>query len=101
MTDHADYQWTAPPPDPELRRLAPLVGTWEAKDHTEPTTAAGPGVPVHSVESFEWLDGGYFLVSRYETRFGDEPTQTGAMYWGYDTGREAVPQPLLQQQRTV
>ena len=23
-----------PPPDPELRRLEPLVGTWEARDQT-------------------------------------------------------------------
>ena len=43
----------------------------------------GPGVPVVSDESFEWLDGGYFMVSTYDTRFGDEPAQRG-VNWGYD-----------------
>jgi hypothetical protein len=72
-----------PPPDPELRRLEPLVGNWHAEGVTE-ASMLGPGVPVTSYESFSWLDGGYFLVSTYETKFGDEPAQKGVNYWGYD-----------------
>lgn len=77
-----------PPPDPELGRLQPLLGTWTATEHTR-ASVLGPGVPVTSIESFSWLDGGYFLVSTYETTFGDEPTQKGVNYWDYDakTGR--------------
>jgi Protein of unknown function (DUF1579) len=74
-----------PPPDPELRRLEPLVGSWTAEDQTSSTELAGPGVPVRSKESFRWLDGGYFLVSTYHTLFGDEPEQTGVNYWYYDS----------------
>jgi hypothetical protein len=48
----------------------------------------GPGVAVTSTESFSWLDGGYFLVSTYETVFGDEPAQTGVNYWGDDAEAE-------------
>ena len=81
-TDHSGF--TAPPPDKELRRLEPLVGTWKAQEHTW-DSVLGPGVPVTSIESFSWLDGGYFLVSTYETVFGDEPAQTGVMFWGYDS----------------
>jgi hypothetical protein len=33
---------------------------------------------------YERLDGGYFLVSTYETAFGNEPAQRGVNYWGYD-----------------
>ena len=73
-----------PPPHPELRRLEPLVGSWRAEEQTE-ASALGPGVPVTSRESFAWLDGGYFLVSTYETRFGGEPAQKGVNYWGYDS----------------
>ena len=51
----------APPPDPELRRLDPLVGTWRAEDHTL-DSVIGPGVPVRNEETFSWLEGGYFLV---------------------------------------
>jgi hypothetical protein len=60
-----------------------LLGTWKSEDHTG-ETIIGPGVPVTSVETFGWLDGGYFLVQTYETVFGDEPVQTGVNYWGYD-----------------
>ena len=73
----------APPPDLELQRLEPLVGTWRAEEHTQ-DSVLGPGVPVTSAESSHWLEGGYFLVQTYETSFGDEPTQTGVNYWYYD-----------------
>jgi Protein of unknown function (DUF1579) len=76
--------FAAPPPDPELRRLEPLVGRWRAEEQTN-DSVLGPGVPVASTESFYWLDSGYFLVSTYETVFGDEPAQSGVNYWGYDS----------------
>lgn len=85
MTEHADSSTSVvPPPDPELRRLEPLLGTWTTTDNTL-DSVLGPGVPVTSTETFAWLDGGYFLVSTYETVFGDDPAQTGVNYWGYDT----------------
>jgi hypothetical protein len=76
--------FAAPPPDPELERLEPLLGTWSAEDHTL-DGVFGPSVPVRSTETFRWLDGGYFLVQEYETTFGDEPTQKGVNYWFYDS----------------
>ena len=65
-----------PPPAPELRRLEPLIGSWRVEEETEPSVL-GPCATVTSKESFEWLDGGYFLVSTHETKFGDEPAQKG------------------------
>ena len=44
----------------------------------------GPRVAAASIETFAWLDGGYFLVSTYETTFGDDAVHRGVMYWGYD-----------------
>jgi hypothetical protein len=83
--DKADRSTLAvPPPDPQLRRLAPLLGTWRTEDQTQ-DSVLGPGVPVTSTETFYWLDGGYFLVSTYETLFGEEPPQKGVNYWSYDT----------------
>jgi Protein of unknown function (DUF1579) len=86
VTDETSEQtpFAVPPPDPELRRLEPLLGAWRAEERTL-DSVLGPGVPVTSIESFRWLDGGYFLVSTYETVFGDEPAQTGVNYWGYDS----------------
>jgi Protein of unknown function (DUF1579) len=80
---YAVSAFAAPPPDPELERLAPLVGRWRAEEMTE-EGVLGPGVPVISHESFHWLEGGYFLVQPYETTFGDEPAQKGINYWYYD-----------------
>ena len=77
----------APLPDPELRRLEPLLGTWRAEDRTR-DSVLGPGVPVTSTESFHWLEGGYFLVQTYETVFGDQPAQKGINYWYYDSDAE-------------
>jgi uncharacterized protein DUF1579 len=76
-----------PPPHPELQRLAPLVGSWRTEETTRPSIL-GPGVRVTSDEAFEWLEGGYFLVSTYETVFGDEPAQKGVNYWFYDAAAE-------------
>jgi Protein of unknown function (DUF1579) len=83
-TDSNQAEAAPPSPNPELKRLEPLLGTWKAADHTH-DSVLGPGVPVTSTESFSWLDGGYFLVSTYETVFGNEPAQRGVNYWGYDS----------------
>jgi hypothetical protein len=66
----------------------------ETKDHTR-DSVLGPGVTVESIETFAWLDGGYFLVGTYETAFGDEPLQKGVMYWRYDSDTNRF-HPLLQ-----
>jgi len=85
MAENANTQnLQPPPPDPELRRLDPLVGTWKAKDQTQ-DSILGPGVPVTNTEKFYWLEGGYFLVQTYDTTFGDDPPQKGVNYWFYDT----------------
>jgi hypothetical protein len=85
MTDSKDTAsaFAAPPPDPELSRLEPLLGSWKNEDETE-DSSVGPGVPVCSEETFSWLEGGYFLVQTYETTFGDDPPQKGVNYWWYD-----------------
>jgi hypothetical protein len=100
--DETTEQSTAevPPPDPELQRLAPLLGTWRSEDHTN-ESMLGPGVPVTSVETFDWLEGRYFLVHTYETTFGHESAQKGVNYWGLRHGREEVSDHLLQQLRPV
>lgn len=81
---NATSAFAAPPPDPELKRLAPLLGKWRAEETTE-ASVLGPGVRVISDESFYWLEGGFFLVQPYETTFGDAPPQKGINYWYYDS----------------
>ncbi len=47
---------------------------------THGTASSDLACPVTSTEAFSWLDGGYFLVSTFETVFGDEPAQRGVNY---------------------
>ena len=64
------HQHTHPAPGLEL--LLPLVGKW----HTEGEQVEGPlgpASPFVAVETFEWLDGGTFLIHRLEGRFGRQP----------------------------
>ena len=73
------------PPDPELQRLAPLLGTWNSVGQSV-DNFAGPAGRVEATETFEWLNGGYFLVSHYKISWGDDgPPNYGVMYWGYDS----------------
>ena len=53
MTDDTGAQspFDVPPPDPELRRLQPLLGSWTAQETTQ-DSVLGPGVPVTSTERF-------------------------------------------------
>lgn len=56
---------------PGLEALSPLVGKW----HTEGAqleSPLGPASPFVAVETFEWLDGGHFLVHRLDGRFGNQ-----------------------------
>jgi len=55
-----------------LQALEPLVGKW----HTEGQQfegPLGPAAPFVAVETFEWLDGGQFLVHRLDGHFGRQP----------------------------
>ena len=53
MTDDTGAQspFDVPPPDPELRCLQPLLGSWTAQETTQ-DSVLGPGVPVTSTERF-------------------------------------------------
>jgi hypothetical protein len=80
--DTARSAFGAPPPDPELQRLAPLLGTWTSEDHTR-DSVLGPGVPVTSTETFRWLEGG----NRYEGKVADRKlTFEGPARFQYELG---------------
>jgi Protein of unknown function (DUF1579) len=96
VSEHDDIHPTdqPPTPDPALRRLDFLVGTWRIEGETVPEFA-GPHLKSSSTETFEWLDGGFFLEHRWDAVFG-EPSedpgrelpggavQKGVMFYGFD-----------------
>lgn len=71
---------------PGLEALRPLVGKW----HTEGRQLEGPlgpESPFVAVETFEWLDGGHFLVHRLDGKFGPKPAACVEI-WGLNEARE-------------
>jgi hypothetical protein len=69
-------------PAPELRKLDYFVGTWIAEGEVKPGPM-GPGGQFRATNRVEWMDGGFFLVTRSEF---DGVMGKGAetAYMGYD-----------------
>lgn len=77
MSDQSNaYQASAPNPD--LQTLNPLVGTWKVGGELEGTT------------TYEWLEGGYFLVQRYNFVHDGRPV-VGVEYIGHEQPFGAEP----------
>lgn len=84
MSEGSEFQM--PVPDPALKRLDYLVGTWQMTGRTE-DGPAGPGADMSSVETFEWMEGGFFLIHRWEGGFevgGVQVVDTGYEFFDYD-----------------
>ena len=69
----------SPGPHPALKALDRLVGTW---------TVSGPGGLAGTV-TYEWMEGGQFLVQRVDLVQGGE-RNTCVEYIGYDQERSAL-----------
>jgi hypothetical protein len=82
-------QAPSPEPDPTLRHLDFLVGTWSI-DGELLEGPIGAGGKVRSVDSFEWLHGGFFLVHHWDSvfpvrpEFPGGPVQKGYQFFGYN-----------------
>jgi Protein of unknown function (DUF1579) len=75
-----------PEPNPALKRLAKLVGTWDLKGRT-------PGSKENNVtgwNTFEWMLGGFFLKSSGEITFWDLRIQSVEII-AYDAATETFP----------
>jgi uncharacterized protein DUF1579 len=75
---------------PGLEALRPLVGKW----HTEGQQLdgpLGPQSPFVAVETFEWLDGGHFLIHRLDGKFGQKPAACIEL-WGRNEAGELFAQ---------
>jgi hypothetical protein len=82
----ADDEFRMPRPDPALKRLDFLVGTWRL-DGTLEAGAMGPGGTLSGTETFEWLPGGFFLVHHWDGLFdvgGATMIDTGYEFFDYD-----------------
>lgn len=65
MEDRSEALYMLPEPDPALKRLDGLVGTWSIKGHTLDSKVDN----VSALTTFEWLSGGFFLKQSFEADF--------------------------------
>lgn len=77
-------QAQTPTPGPELKKLNFLVGTWTSDGEVKPGPM-GPGGKMSITEHIEWMEGGFFLVSRSDFKGGAMGNGSGTSYFGYDT----------------
>lgn len=75
-----------PKPDPALKRLKELVGTWSVKGHTLDSKNDN----VSALTTFEWLPGGFFLKQSFEADFMGMKIQSLELI-GYDPENNTFP----------
>ena len=73
-----------PTPDPALKRLEKLVGTWDITGHTLDSENDN----ISGRTTFEWLPGGFFLQQRIEMNFMGYKIQSLELI-GYDPSTQA------------
>jgi hypothetical protein len=77
----------APPPaakpGPEHKRLDVFVGKWNTEGQAQ-ASPYGPAGKMTSVETFEWMPGGFFMIHHWDTRQGGVELK-GLEVLGYDS----------------
>ncbi|TMR24896.1 DUF1579 domain-containing protein [Nonomuraea turkmeniaca] len=89
MSENTEFEM--PTPDPALKRLDFLVGSWKSLGATV-AGPMGPATEIAGEEAFEWMEGGFFLIHRWTSTFevaGTEVADVGYEFFDYDpaTGR--------------
>ena len=74
----------SPQPNPALKSLDVMVGTWELKGRE-----SGPDGEIHGQLAFEWLEGGFYLVQHVDIDYIGRKI-TGVEYIGYDESNQQL-----------
>ena len=82
VTLAAQAPTAVPKPGPEQKQLESFVGKWTYEGQAE-TSPYGPAGPLTSVETYEWLPGGFFLSHHFDMRQGGVEIK-GLEVLGYD-----------------
>lgn len=72
----------------EHKRLHVFVGRWKVEGQNKDSAPVAPGIKVNGEETYEWLTGGFFLVSRFQHHFGDD-AHIGLSTIGYDASSQS------------
>ena len=73
-----------PQPNPALKSLDVMVGTWNLKGRE-----SGPDGEIHGQVAFEWMEGGFYLLQRVDMDYLGQKI-TGTEYIGYDESNDTL-----------
>ena len=73
-----------PHPNPALKRLDVLVGTWNLTGRE-----SGPDGEIHGRLIFEWMEGGFYLVQHVDIDYVGRKIK-GVEYVGYDDSNDTL-----------
>jgi hypothetical protein len=73
---------------PAHERLDAFIGNWKIDGRNAEGAPRAANTRVAGDESYEWLPGRFFLLHRWDRRFGDTQ-HTGIAVIGYDASRDA------------
>lgn len=79
----AQAQMQAPQPASETKNLSYFVGSWTVDGDLKPGPM-GPGGKITGTETWDWMDGHFFIVS-HSTMSGVMGNGTGLAVMGYNT----------------
>ena len=71
-------------PNPELKKLQPLVGKWKIT-----------GDDLEATSHYEWMEGGFFLIHHFDLRQG-EKHHKGIEYIGFDENTQTLRSRLME-----
>jgi hypothetical protein len=71
-----------PKPGPKHKQLEPLIGDWRTSGSTI-ATASEPAIEFNGTDSYEWLEGGFFVLHRVDVLLGGQPVKGVETIW-YD-----------------
>jgi hypothetical protein len=74
-------------PGPGLKRLDVFVGKWNTEGQTI-ASADAPPAKIRSVDIYEWLPGGFFLIHHVDAHIGDDEFKEIEII-GFDTASQA------------
>jgi hypothetical protein len=75
-----------PEPSPALRHRDIFIGKWNTEGESK-TNQYGPAVKISAVDTYEWLDGEFFLVHRWDACISGDETR-GIEIIGYDNSNQ-------------
>jgi hypothetical protein len=86
--DSTDIMQQPPILKPEHKRLHVFAGRWKVVGWNRDSAPIAPGAKIIGEETYEWLTGGFFMVSRFQHHFGDD-AHIGMGTMGYDADSHA------------